>query len=57
MYVVQRELEWHQDDRVDVCFRITDMKAGMMLVPDDSTHLLFESFSSPLLSFEQYEAI
>ncbi len=43
-----REFEWHQDDRVDVCFRITDIKAGMMLVFDNHSHLLLlpVSFSS-----------
>lgn len=35
------ELEWHQYDRADVCFGITDIKAETMLVSDNcSQHLL-----------------
>lgn len=53
-----RELEWPHDKRVDVYFRITDIKAGMILVSDHSTHLLFACvFLFSLLSPEQYETI
>lgn len=52
------ELEWHQYDRADVCFGITDIRAETMLVSDNCSHqlLLPVSFSSCLLgSMRQFD--
>lgn len=50
-------LEWQQDAGAELCFRFTDIKAENLPVSVSGTQPLFESFSSLLLSFKQYEAI